>query len=524
MLLTRALTVLSVLSVLTLGVLAFPGRGATQGCILICSTTTTTTTTVVKPPLPNLVPAYWLVASDGGIFGFGGAPFYGSTGSMVLNKPIVGMASTPDSKGYWLVASDGGIFSFGDAHFYGSTGSMVLNKPIVGMAATPDGGGYWLVASDGGIFAFGDAQYFGSMGGRPLNKPVVGMAEAPGGGGYWLVASDGGIFAFGSATFYGSTGNITLNKPIVAMTPTADGKGYWFTASDGGVFAYGDAPFYGSLGGIPLTRPVVAMAATPDTKGYWFSDSGGSVTSFGDAGYWGSAPANLNKPIVGMAEATVREAFSGPYAHGAYGYDVSVYQCNGALPPTLPIGVVQVNGFGFGTANTCLSTEAKWAAAGLNLYTYLSCGDYSSGDQPCTEQEGFAEAQFAYQEAVTAGVDPAVDWWLDVEGTGWGSTTAGNAALVQGALNGLQAESVPSVGIYASPDVWNTIVGDYTPGVPYWAADWGLSPQSTCANFPTQFPKEQLPSGPLVLVQYSSPSATYPVSGVEDGFDNDYAC
>jgi hypothetical protein len=39
---------------------------------------------------------------------------------------------------------------------------MALNKPIVGMAATPDGMGYWLVASDGGIFAYGDAGFFGS--------------------------------------------------------------------------------------------------------------------------------------------------------------------------------------------------------------------------------------------------------------------------------------------------------------------------------------------------------------------------
>ena len=66
----------------------------------------------------------------------------------VLNKPIVGMASTPSGNGYWLVASDGGLFSFGDAHFFGSTGSMPLNKPIVGMASTPSGNGYWLVASD----------------------------------------------------------------------------------------------------------------------------------------------------------------------------------------------------------------------------------------------------------------------------------------------------------------------------------------------------------------------------------------
>jgi hypothetical protein len=75
------------------------------------------------------------VASDGGIFSFGDAPFLGSTGAMTLNKPIVGMAATPDGKGYWLVASDGGIFSFGDAPFLGSTGAMTLNKPIVGMAA-----------------------------------------------------------------------------------------------------------------------------------------------------------------------------------------------------------------------------------------------------------------------------------------------------------------------------------------------------------------------------------------------------
>ena len=100
---------------------------------------------------------YWLVASDGGIFSYGDAPFYGSTGSIALNKPIVGMAATPDGKGYWLVASDGGIFSYGDAAFYGSTGAIHLAKPIVGMAATPDGKGYWMVAADGGIFNFGDA-------------------------------------------------------------------------------------------------------------------------------------------------------------------------------------------------------------------------------------------------------------------------------------------------------------------------------------------------------------------------------
>jgi hypothetical protein len=50
-----------------------------------------------------------------------------------LNKPIVGMAAAPDGQGYYLVASDGGVFAFGSARFQGSTGNIVLNRPIVGM-------------------------------------------------------------------------------------------------------------------------------------------------------------------------------------------------------------------------------------------------------------------------------------------------------------------------------------------------------------------------------------------------------
>jgi beta-glucanase (GH16 family) len=95
------------------------------------------------------------------------------TGFPALSAATTGQASV---SGYWLVASDGGIFAYGDAPFEGSPGGTPLNKPIVGMAATPDGGGYWLVASDGGIFAYGDAPFEGSPGGTPLNKPIVGMA------------------------------------------------------------------------------------------------------------------------------------------------------------------------------------------------------------------------------------------------------------------------------------------------------------------------------------------------------------
>ena len=84
-----------------------------------------------------------------------------------MTKPIVASATTGDDAGYWLAASDGGVFTFGSANYFGSTGAIHLNKPIVAMAATTDLGGYWLVASDGGVFTFGDAGFYGSRGHPP---------------------------------------------------------------------------------------------------------------------------------------------------------------------------------------------------------------------------------------------------------------------------------------------------------------------------------------------------------------------
>jgi hypothetical protein len=138
----------------------------------------------------------------------------------MLDRPIVGMAATPDGRGYWLVAADGGIFTFGDAGFYGSLGGLtpqrsrgghggharrpgllaggrrrrrlrlrrrpvlrlhggpVLNRPVVGMATTPDGLGYWLVASDGGhLHSAVTPPSVAPRVGTQLNQPAVGMAS-----------------------------------------------------------------------------------------------------------------------------------------------------------------------------------------------------------------------------------------------------------------------------------------------------------------------------------------------------------
>jgi hypothetical protein len=489
--------------------------------------TVVTTSAISAQPAAatTTVPAYWLVASDGGIFSFGGAPFYGSTGGTVLNKPVVGMASTSDGRGYWLVASDGGIFSYGDATFYGSTGSMVLNKPVVGMAPTPDGKGYWLVASDGGIFSYGDAKFFGSTGSMTLNKPVVGMASTPSGNGYWLVASDGGIFSYGDASFYGSTGGIVLNQPIVGMITGPGGGGYFLVASDGGIFSYGTMQFYGSLGGVPLKHPIMAAATTPSRDGYWFTDSAGLVSNFGNAKYYGSAPSPLFRPIVGMAEAPGNGAFTGgTYPSGAYGFDISTYQCSSFPTGAHAIGIVQVDGSSSGNTNPCLAQEAAWAGGGLNLYTYLTYTTSTTNEPGCNGDTscnaGYEAARFAYTDAQNAGAgSTSIPWWLDVEtaGANWSGDFNENAQFVRGALNALhETEGIPDVGIYASPGVWNNIVGNYQPDVPYWMADY-LSPPSgpsSCADITRwQSMGKLLPSGPLEIVQYDS-----------EQYDMDYAC
>ena len=252
-------------------------------------------------PAPATATGYWLAASDGGIFTFGNLGFFGSTGSIHLNQPIVAMAATPSHRGYWLVASDGGVFCFGDAGFFGSTGSIHLNQPIVGMAPTPDGGGYWLVASDGGVFAFGNAGWFGSTGSIHLNRPIAGIASTRDGRGYWLVASDGGVFTFGTAPYLGSTGSLHLFRPIAGMAATPDGGGYWLVASDGGIFSFGTAGWFGSTGGTLLNQPVLGMAPTGSGIGYWLVAADGGVFCFGDAPFLGSTGGKrLNQPVVGM--------------------------------------------------------------------------------------------------------------------------------------------------------------------------------------------------------------------------------
>jgi hypothetical protein len=257
---------------------------------------------------------YWEVAADGGIFSFGNAPFLGSMGAKHLNAPVVGMTidqsggdlgfdGEPPRPGYWEVASDGGIFSFGDAQFYGSMGGTHLNSPIVGMALDTATGGYWEVAADGGVFSF-NAPFFGSLGGVHLSSPIVGMAEA--GDGYWLAAANGTVYPFGDAPNLGSFAS--PHTPVVGIAADPVEEGYWLVTTDGTILPFGSVHSAGSpTGGRALNKPIVGIAAYGES--YWEVGVDGGV--FGAPFYGSMGGVRLNAPVVGLA-ATPQPTRTGP--------------------------------------------------------------------------------------------------------------------------------------------------------------------------------------------------------------------
>ncbi len=265
------------------------------------------TTMAVLIAVPAAPPAA-AGSAESGVQTFGTAPpfpgYNGSNGGFNgLNQPLVTMATTPSGNGYWLAAGDGGIFAFGDAGFYGSTGGMALNEPVDDMVSTRDGGGYWMVASDGGVFAFGTAGFYGSMGGRPLNQPMVTIIPTPSGQGYWTFARDGGVFAFGDAGFYGSLPGLGVTATVVDGIARPQGDGYWLITDVGDVYEFGGAPEVGSLPSIGVRPNAKVMNAYPTNSGlgYWMVSADGGVFAFGDAPFLGAASPPAGQIAIGLA-------------------------------------------------------------------------------------------------------------------------------------------------------------------------------------------------------------------------------
>ncbi len=129
------------------------------------------TTSIVSMSASNDGYGYSAVASHGQTYVLGNA---GPCGNPNPNATNIVAVATSSVGGCWITGSDGGVFAYGNAQYYGGMTGKTLAKPIIGIAGTPDGKGYWLLGGDGGVFAFGDATYAGSVSYTP---PVVGAPD-----------------------------------------------------------------------------------------------------------------------------------------------------------------------------------------------------------------------------------------------------------------------------------------------------------------------------------------------------------
>ncbi len=158
-------------------------------------------------------------------------------GGTPLNKPVVGIASTPLSPGYWEVASDGGIFSFGTAQFYGSTGGIPAQRSHRRHGADAGREGLLPLCLRRRRLRLRRCPFYGSMGGMHLNQPIVGGAVTPDEEGYRPVRlRRRGLLLRRCGATSAPWGEPTSTNRSSEDAITPHGGGYYLVASDGGVF------------------------------------------------------------------------------------------------------------------------------------------------------------------------------------------------------------------------------------------------------------------------------------------------
>ena len=256
----------------------------------------------------------------------------------------------------------------------------------------------------------------------------------------------------------------------------------------------------------------------------------------------------LAAAVQAIAPLGVNPAFAAPEPArpaATTGYDVSYPQCSSALPTNPAFAIVGVNGGLAYSGNPCLATEYAWASKATSatqphVSLYLNTGNpgpVASSHWPpagtttpqacdgswsasCAYDYGWFAAQDSFSRAAAVSgtaAAQAAPWWLDVEtANSWSTDTSTNRADLQGAVAGLKAAGVASVGIYSTASMWSQITGATTSASPLngpFSALPNWVPGARSVKDAPRLCSRTFSGGPVKLVQY--PSA---------GFDGDYAC
>ena len=190
-------------------------------------------------------------------------PPAGSTQSVNSPPPgyIVSFGQVRNGNGYWLVGSNGAVYAFGDAGFFGPGNQ---NYALFGTLPYQSG----LSLGSQGVKSQPATSTTQPLKAPPptiapsprnfhLRSPIVAFSPTSNDKGYWLVASDGSIYPFGDAPSF--KGKFAYSAPIVAFSPTSNDKGYWLVASDGSIYPFGDAPMLYSYQGVPLQSSALGI-------------------------------------------------------------------------------------------------------------------------------------------------------------------------------------------------------------------------------------------------------------------------
>ena len=215
----------------------------------------------------------------------------------------------------------------------------------------------------------------------------------------------------------------------------------------------------------------------------------------GDPGSEASSLADMAEDLANERAGTIP-----PRDAPVQGADVSWPQCpegmgipekrSKGLPMPVPeaefVVIGLTNGPGF-TPNPCLADQVAWVeerellAAAYAVASYpddATLEQYSwDGPYPGASLKGqlrnvgYQQARFNVASMIDAGLQTPVVW-IDVEPVPffeWSGDPAANAAVVEGAARAY-TEAGYAIGIYSTPYLWETVVGDYSLGVPEWRA------------------------------------------------------